>query len=532
MIQYIEISLGVSVSVSCQDSDSANMFARMLDDLRRRSCKNGGRIAYAELLSALPGGVPASTVSCRYIAVLMAVGIEVVDVPYDVLSPKSRRDMCHETLVGSYLRHVGQVKLLTKEEELDAFRIICDSEMCVRDLFNKFLFSPEMYLKVLDRIDDRSERFDHIVGGAFSGKRNAYIALIPTFRRKIESARDRLAREFAAGGDVFGARAELMRCFDELSFRNDVLEKLCDIAHETIYLPYLKLVKEGDAESARRMEATFGMSPEDFKECFAELRRAIDDGNAARTRIIEANQRLVAFVAKKYVNRGISFLDLVQEGNLGLMNAVRKFSYRRGHKFSTYAIWWIRQSITRAIENQARTIRIPVHVIEQMDMMKRADRKLMNRLGRKATDAEVADEITSKLVGMGKSGDSANVTADRVSELRKMSQHSVSLDCKIVDDESATYGDFIADEKTENQADVCDRNLLKERVAEVLKGLTERERIVMESRFGLSDGVQRTLDEVGLMFNVTRERIRQIEMSAIEKLRDSRCTGLLAEFYR
>lgn len=525
--------MGVSVSVSCLNSDSANMFARMLDDLRRRSCENGGRIAYAELLSALPGGVPASTVSCRYIDVLRAVGIEVVDIPSDIRSPKSRRERVPETLVGSYLRHVGQVKLLTKYEESDAFRIICDSEICARDLFNKFLFAPEMYLKVLDRLDERSERFDHIVGGAFSGKRNAYIALIPTFRGKVESARDRLAREFAAGGDVFGARAELRRCFDELSFRHDVLEKLCDTAHETIYLPYLKLVKDySGSDEARKMEATFGMTPDDFRSCFSELRRAIDEGNAARTRIIEANQRLVVFVAKKYVNRGISFLDLVQEGNLGLMNAVRKFSYRRGHKFSTYAIWWIRQAITRAIENQARTIRIPVHVIEQMDMMKRADRKLMDRLGRKATDAEVADEITSKLVGMGKSGDSANVTADRVSELRKMSQHTVSLDCKIGEDESATYGDFIADDKTESQADVCDRNLLKERVAEMLKGLTERERIVMESRYGLSDGVPRTLDEVGLLFNVTRERIRQIEMSAIEKLRDSRCIGLLAEFYR
>ena len=521
------------MSVSCLNSDSANMFARMLDDLRRRSCENGGRIAYAELLSALPGGVPASTVSCRYIDVLRAVGIEVVDIPSDIRSPKSRHERGSETLVGSYLRHVGQVKLLTKDEESDAFRIICDSEICARDLFNKFLFAPEMYLKVLDRLDERSERFDHIVGGAFSGKRNAYIALIPTLRGKVESARDRLAKEFAAGGDVFGARAELRRCFDELSFRHDVLEKLCDTAHETIYLPYLKLIKDSSgSDEARNMEAKFGMTPDDFRSCFSELRRAIDEGNAARTRIIEANQRLVVFVAKKYVNRGISFLDLVQEGNLGLMNAVRKFSYRRGHKFSTYAIWWIRQAITRAIENQARTIRIPVHVIEQMDMMKRADRKLVDRLGRKATDEEVADEITSKLVGMGKSGDSANVTADRVSELRKMSQHTVSLDCKIGDDESATYGDFIADDKTESQANVCDRNLLKERVAEVLKGLTERERIVMESRYGLSDGVPRTLDEVGLLFNVTRERIRQIEMSAIEKLRDSRCIGLLSEFYR
>lgn len=525
--------MGVSVSVSCLNSDSANMFARMLDELKRRSSANGGKIAYVELLSALPGGVPVSTVSCRCLDVLKAIGVEVVDVPEDVCAGTPKRDRDRpETLVGTYLRHVGQVKLLSKDEESEAFRIICDSEICTRDLFNKFLFAPEMYLKVLDRLDERSERFDHIVGGAFSGKRNAYIALIPTFRGKVESARDRLAREFAAGGDVFGARAELRRCFDELSFRHDVLEKLCDTAHETIYLPYLKLVKEGDAESARRMEATFGMSPGDFKECFAELRRTIEDGNSARTRIIEANQRLVVFVAKKYVNRGISFLDLVQEGNVGLMNAVRKFSYRRGHKFSTYAIWWIRQAIARAIENQARTIRIPVHVIEQMDMMKRADRRLLDSLGRKATDAEVASEMTARMSRMKLAcAQKMNFTAERVQELRKMSQHTVSLDCKIGDDESATYGDFIADDRTESQADAADRNLLKERIAEVLKGLTERERIVMESRYGLKDGVQRTLDEVGLLFNVTRERIRQIEMSALEKLREGKCVAMLSEFF-
>lgn len=510
------------------------MFARMLDELRRRSSENGGKIAYVELLSALPGGVPVSTVSCRCIDVLRAIGVEVVDIPEDVCAPRQKEKDRPETLVGTYLRHVGSVKLLTKDEESEAFRIICDSEIEARDIFNKFLFAPEMYLKVLDKLDERSERFDHIVGGVFSGKRNAYIDLIPVFRSRVESARDRLAKEYSSGGDVFGARAELRRCFDELSFRYDVLEKLCDDAHETIYLPYLKLTKcGGDNDEMRRLESMFGMSPEDFKECFSELRRTLDDGNAARTRIIEANQRLVVFVAKKYVNRGISFLDLVQEGNVGLMNAVRKFSYRRGHKFSTYAIWWIRQAIARAIENQARTIRIPVHVIEQMDMMKRADRRLFDSLGRKATDAEVASEMTDRMkrMKMAPRSQKMRFTSDRVAELRKMSQHTVSLDCKLGEDETATYGDFIADDKAESQAETADRNLLKERIAEVLKGLTERERIVMESRYGLTDGVQRTLDEVGLLFNVTRERIRQIEMSALEKLRESKCVAMLAEFF-
>lgn len=518
------------MSGPCLRNNSADMFARMLDDLRRLSEKNGGSIAYADLISVLPGGIPVSTVSKRCIDVLRTIGVNVVDIPYDMCQGNAHRreNVRPESLVGTYLRHVGQVKLLTKDEESDAFKTIYDSEICTRDIFNKFLFAPEMYIKVLDRIDEKCERFDHIVGGSFSGKRNAYMDLIPVFRSKVESARNRLKSEISSGGDVSGARAELRKCFDELSFRHDVLEKLCDDAHEKIYLPYKRMEK--GSHEAKIMEEMFGMPPDDFLECFSSLLNAINEGNAARTRIIEANQRLVVFVAKKYLNRGISFLDLVQEGNVGLMNAVRKFSYRRGHKFSTYAIWWIRQAITRAIENQARTIRIPVHVIEQIDMMKRIDRRITENLGRKATDQEIAEEISAKIGKVG--SEKFRMTADRVSELRKISQNAVSLDCKIGDDDGATYGDFVHDDKTESQSDSVDRNLLKDGISKVLQDLTDRERIVIESRYGLLDGVQRTLDEVGLLFNVTRERIRQIEMSAIKKLRDSKLTPILSEFYR
>ena len=511
------------MSGPCSTRDSANLFTALLDELRRLSSANGGKIAYVDLISALPGGVPVGVVSARCIDVLRALGVNVTDVPEAEARPKRERGQ-PESLVGTYLRHVGSVKLLSKDEEADAFRTIYDSELYVRELFNRFLFAPEMYLKVLDRLDERSERFDHIVGGAFSGRRNAYIALIPTLRSKVSCAMERMSKD--CGSDRSDAMADMRKCFDELSFRQDVIEKLCDDAHETIYLPYIRLARmcrEGssaDCEEMKRFESMFGMSPDEFKANFADLRRTLDRGRDARSRIIEANQRLVVFVAKKYVGRGISFLDLVQEGNVGLVNAVRKFSYRRGHKFSTYAIWWIRQAIARAIENQARTIRIPVHVIEQIEMMKRADKRLHQSLGRRATDAEVAAEMPAKM----------RIDAERIAELRRMAQHTVSLDCKISDDDTTTYGDFIADEKTESQAETVDRGLLKERVAEVLNGLNDRERMVMESRYGLSDGVARTLDEVGMLFNVTRERIRQIEMSAIEKLRDPRIMAKLAEF--
>ena len=487
----------------------------MIAELRRKSDANGGFVSYGEFLSVAPKGA-----SSRYIDVLRALGINVI-MPDDdemgvpgVRKPAGRA----ENLIGAYLRHVGQVRLLTKHEEAEAFHVIDDSEGHVREIFNRFLFAPDMYLDVLGRLSERSERFDHIVGGAFSGRRNAYMALIPALRGRVEDIRGRMSAAcMSQGGDIEGVRAELRRCFDELSFRQDVLERLCDDAYDQIYAPYLHMYRDGIISDDRaRLEARFGMLPESFIESFSDLRRTMEDGKDARIRIIEANQRLVVFVAKKYVGRGIPFLDLIQEGNVGLMNAVRKFNHRRGHKFSTYAIWWIRQAIARAIENQARTIRVPVHVIEQMDRLKRAEKDLVQRLCRKPTDDELGREI--------------GLSASRVEELRRTSQHTVSLDCRIGDDDGATYGDFVSDEKVDVQAEAVDKGLLKERVAEVLKGLDNRERIVLESRYGLVDGMVKTLDEVGLMFNVTRERIRQIEMSAIKKLRDPRTMARLREF--
>lgn len=487
----------------------------MIAELRRRSDANGGFVPYGEFLSIAPKGA-----STRYIDVLKALGINVLMPDTDEMGvPNGRKNGGRaENLIGAYLRHVGQVRLLTKHEEAEAFHVIDDSEGHVREIFNRFLFAPDMYLGVLGRLSDRSERFDHIVGGVFAGRRNAYMALVPVLRGRVEGLRARMSAACSSpDGDVEGVRAELRRCFDELSFRQDVLERLCDDAYDRIYSPYLHMYRDGVLSDDRtRLESMFGMPPESFIESFSDLRRTMEDGKDARIRIIEANQRLVVFVAKKYVGRGIPFLDLIQEGNVGLMNAVRKFNHKRGHKFSTYAIWWIRQAIARAIENQARTIRVPVHVIEQMDRLKRAEKDLVQRLCRTPTDDELAKEM--------------GLPAGRVEELRRTSQHTVSLDCKIGDDDGATYGDFVSDEKVDVQAEAVDKGLLRERVAEVLKGLDSRERIVLESRYGLVDGVVKTLDEVGLMFNVTRERIRQIEMSAIKKLRDPRTMAMLMEF--
>jgi len=266
------------------------------------------------------------------------------------------------------------------------------------------------------------------------------------------------------------------------------------VAVEKIPLLKERLAETGDEQEKEEIQAEI-----------KALQLDVDRGSDAKKRLAEANLRLVVSIAKRYVGRGMLFLDLIQEGNLGLIKAVEKFDYRKGYKFSTYATWWIRQAITRAIADQARTIRIPVHMVETINKLIRVSRQLLQELGREPTPEEIAEEM--------------KMPVERVREILKISQEPVSLETPIGEEEDSHLGDFIKDDNVPVPADAAAFTLLKEQLEEVLGTLTEREQKVLTLRFGLEDGRARSLEEVGKEFNVTRERIRQIEAKALRKLR-------------
>lgn len=323
---------------------------------------------------------------------------------------------------------------------------------------------------------------------------------------------------------------QLEKFYDALESHNvEVIDDLDEPTPEELELDSVEVTEAEDLEVALSAE---GIAIDDPVKVYlkeigrvpllsgdeeVELARRMGEGDpAARKRLSEANLRLVVSIAKRYVGRGMQFLDLIQEGNLGLIKAVEKFDYTKGYKFSTYATWWIRQAITRAIADQARTIRIPVHMVETINKVVRVERQLLQELGRTPQAEEVAENM--------------GMSVDKVREIMKVAQEPVSLETPIGEEEDSHLGDFIPDDDAPAPADAASHTLLKEQLGDVLKTLTTREEKVLRLRFGLDDGRPRTLEEVGKEFNVTRERIRQIEAKALRKLRHPSRSKKLKDF--